>query len=165
MNESDYKTFMIFDRFMNVIDKVCNRFEQAYNKPLGEQSRIELYIFSLYYSWRYIQDNDLVEMTAKNASIFTFLSYKRIAKINSNIQQPEFDQLYKDRYRHYKEEFPNFMKCAANNKPYLPYYFYKHIDEDVVNNAEVIDFFDSMDLINKYIDHINNLKTQLDMTN
>lgn len=150
----------IFQKASNIAEEACVFFEKSHKK-LSIEGGFELFLFNLFYSWKYLQEKNLVPTTADSAKMFIVAGFMKIEKINKDIEVGNFNNLYKDWFIHHQEELKDLIKNSHEQKMYVPYYFYKLVDKEVILDD---DLFNPIELADKYINLINHLKIKFDQT-
>jgi len=139
-------------------------------EPLSMDGQIELFIFNIIYSWLYIQDNSLFDMTSTNAELFTIVGGVKANSLKSSLEIDEYYNLFRDRYVSYSNELKLVNENQFTGHEYFPENFYSRLynypliltaieDNEFLEN----EFYSKELLIDIYKHQINELQKELDL--
>jgi len=172
----------MFNKYIETAVRTAIDFDSPFYKSfpnLTLESKIELMIFNLCYSWSYIIENKFVEITEYNMKVFFTHAMREIRFVEKarNIMDKEseamddelFVNILFDRLESYAKELPLIIKHHMDIEPYFPKYFYFYImDKPLVFEEDMkkpINYFDeSIGLYDKFIQHRKYIQDKLKMT-
>ena len=136
IDDLDDQILLIFQKSIRIAADSCIFFEKSYIPPLKKGERLELFLFTLFYSWKYLQENNLISMTVDNAKMFIVAGLMKAEELNISIEVGEFNDRYKDRYIQHNKEFKEFIISNQNKSIHFPYYFYSQIDKLAIQGEQ-----------------------------
>ncbi len=163
-------TMKISDQIILSIAKICKEnqspFVEFYNDDLKPDGLAEICIFNFFYSWLFINDENLITMSDENILKHQLFCLRFVNEISGRNYEPlQFIPIFRDRYVTYMEELENFKNNGEfPNSLFIRLFKYPlkegfigHLKaEDNPDDFYLVDSFDAV-----YTFHINKLLTEL----
>ena len=161
---SQYEVIKDIDCIMIILDETIKSFKEEYGREINDDFKCELYVFCFYYCWKYIQKNDLIQMTAENAILFQAASYLRLEKNNCAISRTEYPEFFKERFIHYQKEFPSFLQGVKNDKGFIPHYFHQSLFTIELLMEPINEYNSGIKFASSFLSLINRIQYFLSIT-
>lgn len=162
-NKENTDPILIFQNSMSAINTVVDAFEESNPEELNRVRKLELIMFCLFYSWEYIKEKDLVLLTAENAMMYIAIAFKNFHDTDKEIELISFHELYKERYVHYKTEFPKFLEAIQKDEVFMPQFLSVPLTMDDMKYGPEAFHKKSVDFIIHFDNLIKRLKYFLDL--
>lgn len=129
----DNDIITLLKKIMVVAQDASDFFEQKSNKQLKAKDKFELLMFILFYSYKYLQDEDMVKDDIGNLLVFETAAFEEAKKYDISLTIENFHEIFHNRYLHYKKEIKDYLEADQNDRPFLPHYF-----ADMINYEEML---------------------------
>jgi hypothetical protein len=157
----DDKIIDLFSQAAEIVEGECLYFEHLFGVSCDETQKLEVFLFNLYYTWKFIQDKRVIPMTPISAQLFISSASVKLKEMNISIDIMEFHGLYKNRFENHNKEY-NEVMSNYNTASAYPNYFYMQIGIDDLLKSNSIASFTEHDLTLKYIDLVKHMDGELE---